>query len=168
MTVIANPQPPLRASPPPDIDPEAAARLRMAIGRVSRRLRPTAAAAAAGLTPTRATVLLDIVRARSVRLAEVASAEAINPTMLSRVIALLVKDGLVTREADEHDRRSAWVRATPAGVRLAERMRRERTDAVQGALAALDARKRRALLAALPALEAFAEQLGADSDLPAC
>ncbi len=157
--MIPNPTPSATLDPP-DADPEAAARLRVAIGRLSRRLRPTAAASAARLTPTRVTVLLDIVRSGSIRLAEVAAAEAINPTMLSRVISDLVQDGLVRRESDERDRRSAWVRATPAGVRLAERMRRERTEAVEQALNALEEPERRALRSALPALEALAERLG--------
>ncbi|MEA2158490.1 MAG: hypothetical protein QOD66_870, partial [Solirubrobacteraceae bacterium] len=68
-----------------NVDIETAARLRAAIGRLSRRLRPTAAGTAAGLTPTRVTVLLDVVRQGRARLADVASAEGINPTMLSRV-----------------------------------------------------------------------------------
>jgi DNA-binding MarR family transcriptional regulator len=142
-----------------EIGAETAARLRAVIGRLSRRLRPTAAGAAAGLTPTRVTVLLDVVRLGPVGLAEIARAEGINPTMLSRVISGLVDAGLVQRGHDERDRRAAWVKATPGGRRLAERMRRERTQAVDLALAALTVRQREAVHAALPALEALAEQL---------
>jgi DNA-binding MarR family transcriptional regulator len=142
-----------------EIEIETAARLRAAIGRLSRRLRPTAAGTAAGLTPTRVTVLLDVVRRGRARLADVASAEGINPTMLSRVIADLVEAGLVERASDERDRRTVWVRATPAGRRLAERMRRERTDAVNLALEGLTEAERATVQRALPALEALAEQL---------
>ena len=46
----------------PALDIDTAARLRVAIGRLSRRLRTTAAGSAAGLTPTRISVLLTIVR----------------------------------------------------------------------------------------------------------
>lgn len=144
----------------PATDGDTAVRLRGVIGLLSRRLRPTAAGAAAGLTPTRVTVLLDVVRRGPVGLAEVASAEGINPTMLSRVISDLVGDGLLQRGSDPQDRRAAWVKATPAGRRLAERMRRERTKAVNVALAALPAAERRAVQAALPALEALAQALG--------
>jgi len=145
----------------PNVHPEAdlAAALRIAVGRLARRLRPTDAAVRAGLTPTRATVLLDIVRAERVRVADVAGGEGINPTMLSRIISQLVNDGLVSREADVADRRAAWVSPTPAGRRLAERMRRERTAAVAAALDALEPRDRRAIEAALPALQALAERL---------
>jgi DNA-binding MarR family transcriptional regulator len=150
------------AAPSANVEIETAARLRAAIGRLSRRLRPTAAGTAAGLTPTRVTVLLDVVRREQARLADVASAEGINPTMLSRVIADLVEAGLVERTSDEHDRRTVWVRATPAGRRLAERMRRERTDAVNLALEGLTEAERATVQRALPALEALAELLSSE------
>ncbi len=141
------------------LDVDTAARLRAVIGRLSRRLRPTAAGVAAGLTPSRVSVLLHVVRGGSVRLSELATAEGMNPTMLSRIVGHLVEGGLVERTSDAGDRRSAWVKATPAGRRLAERMRRERTDAVNLALRELGARDVARLEEALPALEALAEQL---------
>ncbi|HZU40435.1 MAG TPA: winged helix DNA-binding protein [Solirubrobacteraceae bacterium] len=122
-------------------------------------MRATAAAAEAGLTPTRVAVLLQVVREGPVRLAELVESEGINPTMLSRVIADLVEAGLLERVSDASDRRAAWVSATAAGRRLAERMRRERTDAVNLALGQLSAADRRALERALPALEALGEAL---------
>jgi DNA-binding MarR family transcriptional regulator len=134
--------------------------LRATIGRLSRRLRPTAAATAAGLTPTRVTVLLDVVRRGPVRLGDVAASEGINPTMLSRVISDLVATGLLERVSDTEDRRAAWVRATARGRRLAERMRGERTDAINRALAGLSAQEQLAIEHALPALEVLAQRLG--------
>jgi DNA-binding MarR family transcriptional regulator len=148
----------MAAAPPvPDLD--TATRLRIAIGRVSRRLRTTAAGSAAGLTPTKASVLLTVVRGGPMRLSELAAIESVNPTMLSRVIATLGEAGLVARTSDDDDRRTAWVQATPAGKLLAHRMRRERTDAVNAALAGLSPADQRLLEAALPALERLAEQL---------
>jgi DNA-binding MarR family transcriptional regulator len=79
--------------------------------------------------------------------------------MLSRVVAELVEAGLVERSSDEGDRRAAWVKPTAAGRRLAERMRRERTDAVKLALSALAQQDRGLIETALPALESLAEQL---------
>lgn len=93
------------------------------------------------------------------KISELAASEGINPTMLSRVIAGLSDAGLLERRSDEGDRRAAWVGATPAGRRLAERMRRERTDAVNTALAALSERERRQIERALAGLEALAEEL---------
>jgi DNA-binding MarR family transcriptional regulator len=137
----------------------AAQRLRATLGRLARLLRPTEAGLSAGLTPTRVAVLLNIVRNGPVRLAVVAEAEGLNPTLLSRSIGHLVGDGLVVRSADPADRRSAWVEATPAGRRLAERIRRQRTRAVEEALEQLDAADVRAVQSALPALERLADVL---------
>src|SRR5689334_4302445 len=109
---------------------ETATRLRVAIARLSRRLRPTTATTEAGLTPTKTAILLHVVRAGPIRLAELAESEAINPTMLSRVVSTLVESGLLERSSDEGDRRAAWVAPTEAGRALAERIRRERTAAL--------------------------------------
>jgi DNA-binding MarR family transcriptional regulator len=147
------------SSSAPILDVETAARLRIVVGRLSRRLRTTAAGSAAGLTPTRISVLLTVVRDGPIRLSELASAESLNPTMLSRVIADLVEADLLARVSDDGDRRAAWVKATAAGKRLAERMRRERTDALNEALEGLSPADRRQLEQALPALEGLAEQL---------
>jgi DNA-binding MarR family transcriptional regulator len=147
------------SSPTPALDVDTSARLRVIIGRLSRRLRPTAAGAAAGLTPTRISVLLNVVREGPMRLSDLAASEGINPTMLSRVLSDLVELGLLERSSDEGDRRSAWVKATAAGRRLSERMRRERTDALNVALEALPDSQRRRIENALPALEDLAEQL---------
>ncbi len=113
------------------VDTETAQRLRIVFGRLARMLRPTAASLAADLTPTRAAVLLNTVRNGPVRLADVAADEGLNPTLLSRTVANLAQAGLVTRTADETDRRSAWLDATPAGRELAERIRAQRTHAVE-------------------------------------
>ncbi|MBV9606766.1 MAG: MarR family transcriptional regulator [Solirubrobacterales bacterium] len=147
------------------LDLETTARLRAVIGRLSRRLRPTPAALAAGLTPTRTSVLLSVVREGRIGLSDLAASEAVNPTQLSRAIAQLVEDGLVERSADTGDRRAAWVKPTVAGKRLAERIRRERTDALNLALERLQPADREHILAALDSLEELAERL-ATGDRP--
>jgi DNA-binding MarR family transcriptional regulator len=141
------------------LDIDTASRLRVAIGRLSRRLRTTAAGSAAGLTPTRISVLLTVVREGPIRLSVLAEAESLNPTMLSRVIADLGEAGLVARTSDDGDRRAAWAEPTDKGRALAERMRRERTDAVNEAMAELSPTDRHLLKKALPALEQLAERL---------
>ena len=142
-----------------NLDLETANRLRAVIGKLSRRLRPTPAAVAAGLTPTRISVLLTVVHAGLIRLSDLADSEGINPTQLSRAVAHLVDTGLVERSADEGDRRAAWLKPTAAGRRLTERIRRERTDALNGALESLRPDERERILTALPALEELAERL---------
>ena len=145
---------------PTKTETETAQRLRAALGRLARLLRPTEAGIAAGLTPTRVAVLLNVVRTGPVRLSEIAEQEGLNPTLLSRTVGHLMDDGLVKRTTDPSDRRSAWVEATADGRRLAQRIRRQRTAAVEVALARLDADDRRALEGALPALERLAVSLG--------
>jgi DNA-binding MarR family transcriptional regulator len=141
------------------LDLETAARLRAVIGRLSRLLRPTSAALAAGLTPTRISVLLTVVREGRVGLSDLAAAESINPTQLSRAIAQLLEAGLVERSADEGDRRAAWVKPTSAGKRLADRIRRERTDALNMALEGIEPAERERIAEALGSLEQLAEHL---------
>jgi DNA-binding MarR family transcriptional regulator len=140
---------------------ETAQRLRIAVGRLSRRLRATDAGSGAGLTPARVSALLHADRSGPMRLSDLAASEGLNPTMLSRMIADFVDAGLVERTCDPDDRRSAWVITTPAGHALAAGMRRERTAAVEAAMAALPEAQRRVVENALPALEALAEKLAA-------
>jgi DNA-binding MarR family transcriptional regulator len=147
------------STPTAAIDTDAAAQLRAVIGRLSRRLRPTETALAAGLTPTRLAVLQKVSWHGQMRLSELAAAEGINPTMLSRVTADLVEAGLLERASDQGDRRAAWVRATRAGKRLNERIRKERTDALKLALGSLSESDRRRIERALPALEQLAEHV---------
>jgi DNA-binding MarR family transcriptional regulator len=145
---------------PQAVEIEAALRIRIAVMRLARLLRPTEAGLAADLSPTRVAVLLNVVRNAPVRLAEVAEDEGLNPTLLSRTVAWLADTGLLARTADAEDRRSAWLEPTAAGLALARRIREERTAAMEHALAELDPEARAALEAALPALEALAQRLG--------
>jgi DNA-binding MarR family transcriptional regulator len=139
-------------------------RLRMALGITSRYLRSTDAGA--GLTPTELSILATITRRGSLRLTELAEIERVNPTMLSRMAARLVEGGLISREADADDRRAARVEATAAGVALHERIRAERTASLAAHLDELSEDDMRALVAALPALEALAEGLRRDAPGP--
>jgi DNA-binding MarR family transcriptional regulator len=129
------------------------------IGHLARELRATPAGIDAALSPTRISLMLSIDRTGPVRLGELGEREGINPTMLSRSVSQLVDAGLVTRTSDSSDRRAAWVEATAPGHALAERMRAERTAAVNAALAGLPAEDRRMLELAIPALEALAHEL---------
>lgn len=136
---------------------ESAAALRLVIGRLARRLRPTVAGS--DLTPTMTSVLFGVVRTGPVRLSVLAEDEGLNPTMLSRVVAKLAEDGLVRRTCDPQDRRAALVEATPAGRRLRERIHAERAAALDAHLAALTDADRRTLEEALPVLERLADRL---------
>jgi len=139
------------------LDLEQIARLRLAVARLSRRLRSVPAGQ--GMTPTQLSVLAAAVRHGSVRLADLASSEGINPTMLSRIVAKLDGEGLLAREADPGDARVAVVSATAAGRRRHERIKAERTAALAAVVAELDPKSVQALVAATPALEELADAL---------
>jgi DNA-binding MarR family transcriptional regulator len=134
-----------------------AARLRMAIARLSRRLRPTAAAGS--LTTTEVDVLIAADRHGPLRLSDLAGFMGINPTMLSRLVPKLADTGLLHRREVEGDRRVTRVEASRKGRRLLERIRSERNDTLSRLLSDLDATEREAVNAALPVLEAIAERL---------
>jgi DNA-binding MarR family transcriptional regulator len=132
-------------------------RLRMVIARLSRRLERTHAGAA--LTSVETTVLATIARRGPLGLSDLARAEGMNPSMLSRVVRHLEGSGLVVKRSDPDDRRAALVAVTPAGKRLHERIRAERSDALSALLGKLPPGEQAALHAGLPVLEGLAEQL---------
>jgi DNA-binding MarR family transcriptional regulator len=136
------------------------ARLRLAIGRTARRLRSTDAGR--DLTPTQLSVLAATAARGPVPLSELARLEAVNPTMLSRIVGKLETRGLVARTTDPDDRRAALVQATTAGQTLQKRIAAERNAALLQRLAGLPDEHLTALQAALPALEALAEALQHD------
>jgi DNA-binding MarR family transcriptional regulator len=135
----------------------AAARLRIAVARLSRRLRPTTAAGA--LTTTEVDVLVAIDRHGPLRLSDLAGFAGLNPTMLSRLIPKLEAAGLMRRLVVEGDRRVCRVEVTSKGRRLLERIRSERNDALSQLLRDLDAHDRDSVFQALPVLEDLADRL---------
>lgn len=142
-----------------------AARLRIAVARLSRRLRPTQAAGS--LTATEVDVLVGAEKHGPIRLSDLASLAGLNPTMLSRLIPRLEEVGLVRREFDEADRRVCLVAVTARGRALLEQIRSERNDVLSHRLAELTEHERDALRAALPVLEHLADRLAATEGSPA-
>lgn len=148
----------MKAVPPETERPEEApARLRIAVARLSRRLKPTAAASS--LTTTEVDVLQTVARLGPVKLSQLAVSAGLNPTMLSRVVAKLEDQGLVRRLSDETDGRVCRLEVTGAGRMLHDRVRSERTDLLSNELDLLSKSDRHAVVAALPALERLAERL---------
>ena len=133
-------------------------RLRIALARIARALAKQNAEE--GLSPTQSSVLGTVVRDGPVGLGELAECEGINPTMLSRIVGKLDERGLIQRIPDPDDRRAALVEATPVGVELQLVSRARRTRLLSQRLADLEPDRRDELRAALPALQALADELG--------
>lgn len=133
------------------------ARLRIAVGRMARWLRPTAAAGT--LTATEIDVLLVSARQGPARMSDIAGFCGVNPTMLSRMVPRLEDAGLLVRRADEHDKRAWRVEATAKGHRLVDKVLSERETALTRVLHELAPEEAVALAAATPVLEKLSERL---------
>jgi DNA-binding MarR family transcriptional regulator len=130
------------------------ARLRVAIARLSRRLRRHELA---GLTPTQLSALATVERAGPLRLGDLAAAEGIAPSTLTRLVTALEDGGHVQRCPVPGDARASTLTITAHGRAVLERIRQESTSLLAESLRTLTSAQLAALAAALPALEQLAE-----------
>ena len=130
------------------------ARLRVAIARVSRRLRRHELA---GLTPTQLSALSTVERSGPMRLGDLAAAEGIAPSTLTRLVTALEERGYVERCPVPGDARASTLAIAPEGHAVLERIRQESISLLAGQLRALTPEQLAALSAALPALEQLAD-----------
>ncbi len=138
--------------PGPSGDDELAARLRVAVTRLNRRLRQESMA---GISPSQEAALAAVKRLGRPTLGELAKAEQVQPPSMTRVVAAMEAAGLIVRSGDEDDRRVSRVELTPKGWATLDRIRSLRTAylARQIALLSPDERSRAEELAHL--LERF-------------
>jgi DNA-binding MarR family transcriptional regulator len=101
-----------------------AARLRLAVTRLNRRLR---AEADSGLTASGMAALATIGRRGPVALGELAAVEGVKPPTMTATVAGLEAEGLIARTADEKDRRVSRVALTARGRQRLERARSRKT-----------------------------------------
>jgi DNA-binding MarR family transcriptional regulator len=130
--------------------PALAARLRLGVTRLARRLRQEAEA---GVTPSMLSALSAAERKGSLTMRDLCRAEQVQPPTMTRIVAALVEAGLVEREADPTDGRVAWVTVTPEGRRLLERSRRRKEAYLAKALGSLEQDELRTLEDAAGILE---------------
>jgi DNA-binding MarR family transcriptional regulator len=131
----------------PQID---AARLRLALSRITRTLRRQTLA---GLTPTQVSALATAGNNGPLRLSDLAAAEGIAPSTLTRLVTALEESGYLQRSAVPGDARSSVVSITAEGRAVIDRVREESTTMLAGMLAQLTPEQQAAIAAALPALE---------------
>jgi DNA-binding MarR family transcriptional regulator len=129
-------------------------RLRVAIARLSRRLRRHEVA---GLTPSQLAALTTVERSGPLRLGDLAAAEGIAPSTLTRVVTVLEEAGLVARRPDPSDARASTIAITDLGHQTMDQLRDEGTAVLSQSLLLLSPEQRAALAAALPSLELLAE-----------
>ena len=93
-------------------------RLRLAVGRLARRLRQQAGGE---VTPSQYSALSSVGRLGPVTLGELAAVERVRPPTMTRIVACLEESGLVDRHAHPGDRRVAQVQLSTAGRRFLQR-----------------------------------------------
>jgi DNA-binding MarR family transcriptional regulator len=121
-------------SAPPDTA-AIAARLRLGVTRLARRLRQEAEA---GITPSMLSALSTVDRQGTLTMGDLCAAEQVQPPTMTRIVAALLEAGLIAREPDPADGRVAWVRLTPEGRKLLERSRGRKEAYLARALRELD------------------------------
>jgi DNA-binding MarR family transcriptional regulator len=136
-------------------DPELAARLRMAVTRLARRLRQEGQT---GLTPSQTAALTTVERHGPLTPSEFAAVEGVRRPTATRALAFLEAAGLIVREPDPADGRSQRVRVSQSGARLLGRMRTRRTAFLARRLHRLDAEEAATLARAAELLERLLEE----------
>ncbi len=137
---------------PPDAT--LAARLRLAVTRLARKLRKEAEP---GVSPTTLSALSSIEQAGRLTMGDLGAAEQVQPPTMTRVVAAMVDAGLVEREPDPEDGRVVWVRLTAEGRKLLARSRRRKEAYLVRELRGLEPREVAVLEEAAGILERLTE-----------
>ena len=132
---------------------ELASHLRLAVARLSRRIRQQAAVAGEELTASTQGALATIERLGPITLGELAAVEQVQPPSMTRMVGRLEEWGYATRVVDPADRRVARAVITDAGRVLLARSRTRKDEYLARRIAELGETERALLARALPLLE---------------
>jgi DNA-binding MarR family transcriptional regulator len=146
--------PPRQAVPAETGDLELAARWRLVVTRLARRLRQQAES---GVSPTQISALATVERRGPLTLGELAALEQVQPPTVTAAVARLEEGGLVARHVDSRDRRVARLEITGRGRRLLARSRRRKSEYLDRRLRRLDPEARDTLERAAAILERIVE-----------
>ncbi len=116
----ASPADTATGAPAPGTEAELAARLRIAVTRLNRRIRQQVVG---GLTPSQVSALASVERFGTPTIGELAAHEQVQPPSMTRLVDGLQSQGLVSRLGDAGDRRVARVAITAEGRRTMQRNR---------------------------------------------
>jgi DNA-binding MarR family transcriptional regulator len=137
--------------------PEVSTTVRRAVAALGRRLR--AERSDSGLSPTKLSVLGHLYRKGSLSAAELATLERVQPQSLTRVVAELEEDGLISRRADANDGRRLLLDITGDGRVMLTRDMQQRDAWLAKAMEGLSETERELLRLAAQLMERLAEGL---------
>ena len=109
-----------------------------------------------GLSLTAASTLSILDADGPLRLTELAAREGVTQPAMTQLVTRLERDALASRRPSPQDGRVVLVEITAAGRELLHHRRRLRADVVTSLMAELPAADRKAIEAALPALDRLA------------
>ena len=132
---------------------ELASQLRLAVARLSRRIRQETAIAGEELTSSSQAALATIERLGPITLGELAAVEQVQPPSMTRIVARLEEYGYATRVVDSADRRVARAAITDAGRKLLATSRTRKDAFLALRVARLTDTERAQLARAIPLLE---------------
>jgi DNA-binding MarR family transcriptional regulator len=136
-------------------DPKLSSGLRISVMRLARRLRAERLDTSLTLNQLAALATLD--RHGAMSPARLAAHERVQPPSMTRTVACLEQEGLVTRKPHETDRRQVVIALTDEGARLLTEDRKKREAWLARRLGELTAEEREVLRAAAPILERLAQ-----------
>jgi len=139
----------------PESEAEIAARLRLAVTRLARRLRHQVAGP---VTPSQVSALATVERLGSPTLGELAASEQVQPPSMTKMVVGLEAAGLVERREDDVDRRVVRVTLTSEGRRTVQRSRSLRTAYLVRRLRRLSEAERASLETVVSLLEHVVEE----------
>ena len=131
---------------------QAALALRVAFGRIRRRLREVAAGGE--LTPSQVSVLTRLAKGEAASASALATLEGVRPQSMASTLHVLEAQGLIVRSPDPEDGRRAVIELTEAG-RQQDRGNREAREAwlTRAMRERLTEEERQTVLAAMALLE---------------
>jgi len=136
-------------------DPQDITRLRVAVGRLHRRL---AQRSTSELTFAQISALVMVEKHGPIRQGELAAREKVAAPSMTRTVSGLVEAGLVQKIPDPEDGRSCHIVVTESARTLLEKVRTERSAMLAERVARLSPDQYATLVAALPVLEQLAEE----------
>jgi DNA-binding MarR family transcriptional regulator len=138
-----------------EVDRDLVESLRLAVGRLARRLRQQNEGE---ITASQFFALSSIAHYGPITLGKLASVERLRPPSVTRMVAFLEESGLVRRHPDPDDRRISRVEVTDLGRDLIERSRTRKDAYLATRLATLSPSELAVLREATPVLERLLDE----------